>query len=170
VARRSKPLLHPQHLPVRQSPSSIYSLKPAKPKSSPFGGFGRPSARPPAQNKPDSSAADNIQDETSNGSLPILGVTVPKPADGIPYSSAFGATNVSANANAASPAVLTPFGTTTATAGSLFWQPRNQLKPLLVGVINWTMKAGQSVRRGDDLGYFAYGGSTCIAVFLGGTI
>jgi phosphatidylserine decarboxylase len=41
---------------------------------------------------------------------------------------------------------------------------------LLVGAINWTAKAGQSVRRGDELGYFAYGGSTCIAVFPGGTI
>ncbi|KAF8556406.1 hypothetical protein OG21DRAFT_1459241, partial [Imleria badia] len=36
---------------------------------------------------------------------------------------------------------------------------------LLVGSINWTVEENASVRRGDELGYFAYGGSTVIAVF-----
>ncbi|KIY45019.1 hypothetical protein FISHEDRAFT_67255 [Fistulina hepatica ATCC 64428] len=38
---------------------------------------------------------------------------------------------------------------------------------LLVGSIKWTTgaKTGASVKRGDELGYFAYGGSTVVAVF-----
>jgi len=41
---------------------------------------------------------------------------------------------------------------------------------LLVGSIGWTRKAGEEVHRGEELGFFAYGGSTCIAVFPKGTI
>ncbi|PWN50204.1 hypothetical protein IE53DRAFT_330720 [Violaceomyces palustris] len=37
---------------------------------------------------------------------------------------------------------------------------------MLVGSIGWTnSNQGSSVKRGDELGYFAYGGSTCITVF-----
>ncbi|KAF8142104.1 phosphatidylserine decarboxylase-domain-containing protein [Boletus edulis] len=36
---------------------------------------------------------------------------------------------------------------------------------LLVGSINWTVEENATVRRGDELGYFAYGGSTVIAIF-----
>ncbi|EIW79074.1 hypothetical protein CONPUDRAFT_138287 [Coniophora puteana RWD-64-598 SS2] len=36
---------------------------------------------------------------------------------------------------------------------------------LLVGSIGWTVQPGQQVKRGDELGFFAYGGSTCIAIF-----
>ncbi|KAH0836334.1 phosphatidylserine decarboxylase-domain-containing protein [Lanmaoa asiatica] len=36
---------------------------------------------------------------------------------------------------------------------------------LLVGSIDWTVEDGASVRRGDELGYFAYGGSTIVAIF-----
>jgi len=41
---------------------------------------------------------------------------------------------------------------------------------LLVGAINWTKSKGSTLKKGDDLGYFAYGGSTCIAVFPKGSI
>lgn len=38
---------------------------------------------------------------------------------------------------------------------------------MLVGSIGWSPGAvqGATVQRGDELGYFAYGGSTVIAVF-----
>jgi hypothetical protein len=36
---------------------------------------------------------------------------------------------------------------------------------LLVGSVNWSKKPGESVRKGDDLGWFAYGGSTVVCVF-----
>lgn len=36
---------------------------------------------------------------------------------------------------------------------------------MLVGGIHWTSSPGASPHRGQELGYFAYGGSTCIAVF-----
>ncbi|KAF8588159.1 hypothetical protein K439DRAFT_1645594 [Ramaria rubella] len=41
---------------------------------------------------------------------------------------------------------------------------------LLVGSINWTVKKGDRVKKGQELGYFAYGGSTVIAVFPEGLI
>ncbi|EMD32877.1 hypothetical protein CERSUDRAFT_118332 [Gelatoporia subvermispora B] len=43
---------------------------------------------------------------------------------------------------------------------------------MLVGSIRWTGGAqlGTRVRRGDELGYFAYGGSTIVALFPRGTI
>ncbi|KII87243.1 hypothetical protein PLICRDRAFT_55231 [Plicaturopsis crispa FD-325 SS-3] len=41
---------------------------------------------------------------------------------------------------------------------------------LLVGSINWSVQPGQEVKRGDELGYFAYGGSTVVAVFPKGLI
>ncbi|TDL21984.1 hypothetical protein BD410DRAFT_789065 [Rickenella mellea] len=36
---------------------------------------------------------------------------------------------------------------------------------LLVGAIGWTAKPGTQVKKGEELGYFAYGGSTVITVF-----
>jgi len=36
---------------------------------------------------------------------------------------------------------------------------------LLVGSVNWSKKPGETVRKGDDLGWFAYGGSTVVCVF-----
>ncbi|KAH7913058.1 phosphatidylserine decarboxylase-domain-containing protein [Hygrophoropsis aurantiaca] len=41
---------------------------------------------------------------------------------------------------------------------------------LLVGSVKWTTEANAEVKRGDELGYFAYGGSTIIAVFPPGVI
>lgn len=41
---------------------------------------------------------------------------------------------------------------------------------MLVGSIVWTCKPGQQVKKGDELGYFAYGGSTVICVFPPGMI
>ena len=38
---------------------------------------------------------------------------------------------------------------------------------LLVGSIGWTVNEGEKVRKGDELGYFAYGGSTVIVLFPG---
>lgn len=35
----------------------------------------------------------------------------------------------------------------------------------LVGSIAWTSQIGQKISKGDELGYFAFGGSTCIVVF-----
>lgn len=40
-----------------------------------------------------------------------------------------------------------------------------QIGALLVGSIKLTVKEGQSVTKGDDFGYFAYGGSTVILIF-----
>ena len=31
---------------------------------------------------------------------------------------------------------------------------------MLVGSINWTKKVGDTVERGEELGYYGYGGST----------
>lgn len=36
---------------------------------------------------------------------------------------------------------------------------------LLVGSIAWTVNEGDKVKKGQDMGYFAYGGSTCIVLF-----
>ena len=36
---------------------------------------------------------------------------------------------------------------------------------LLVGSIAWTVEEGQKVTKGEDMGYFAYGGSTVIVLF-----
>ncbi|KAF8512042.1 phosphatidylserine decarboxylase-domain-containing protein [Gautieria morchelliformis] len=41
---------------------------------------------------------------------------------------------------------------------------------LLVGSIIWTVQKGDKVKRGQELGYFAYGGSTIINVFPKGLI
>ncbi|KAI5480688.1 phosphatidylserine decarboxylase [Pseudohyphozyma bogoriensis] len=41
---------------------------------------------------------------------------------------------------------------------------------MLVGSINHTKEEGSSVKRGEDMGYFAYGGSTCIALFPPGKV
>lgn len=41
---------------------------------------------------------------------------------------------------------------------------------MLVGSVNWTRKAGEEIKKGEELGYFAYGGSTVIAVFPTGLI
>lgn len=40
----------------------------------------------------------------------------------------------------------------------------------LVGSIFWTVEPGAHVAKGDELGYFAFGGSTCIAVFQPGHV
>lgn len=36
---------------------------------------------------------------------------------------------------------------------------------LLVGSVNWSKEPGETVKKGDDLGWFAYGGSTVVCVF-----
>jgi phosphatidylserine decarboxylase len=36
---------------------------------------------------------------------------------------------------------------------------------LLVGSIEFTVKEGDKVQKGEELGYFAYGGSTVIVLF-----
>jgi phosphatidylserine decarboxylase len=41
---------------------------------------------------------------------------------------------------------------------------------LLVGSIQWTVSAGSKVRRGDELGFFAYGGSTVVAILEPGIV
>jgi len=41
---------------------------------------------------------------------------------------------------------------------------------MLVGSIVWTKREGESFEKGEELGYFAYGGSTNIAVFPKGSI
>ena len=43
---------------------------------------------------------------------------------------------------------------------------------LLVGSVNWTNGGtpGNAIARGEELGYFAYGGSTVIAIFPQGVI
>ena len=43
---------------------------------------------------------------------------------------------------------------------------------MLVGSIAWTAggKKGTTVKRGEELGYFAYGGSTIVALFPKGLI
>ena len=43
---------------------------------------------------------------------------------------------------------------------------------MLVGSIRWTggKQQGAEIRRGDELGYFAYGGSTVVALFPKGLI
>lgn len=35
----------------------------------------------------------------------------------------------------------------------------------LVGAITWTVEVGTQVKKGDELGFFAFGGSTCIVLF-----
>lgn len=35
----------------------------------------------------------------------------------------------------------------------------------MVGSIVWTAKVGQTVAKGEELGYFAFGGSTVITIF-----
>jgi phosphatidylserine decarboxylase len=41
---------------------------------------------------------------------------------------------------------------------------------MLVGSIGWSKKVGESVKKGEDLGFFQYGGSTCIVVFPEGKV
>ena len=41
---------------------------------------------------------------------------------------------------------------------------------LQVGSILFTAEAGSSYQKGDELGYFAFGGSTCIAIFQKDTV
>ncbi|EJD39850.1 hypothetical protein AURDEDRAFT_187226 [Auricularia subglabra TFB-10046 SS5] len=41
---------------------------------------------------------------------------------------------------------------------------------LLVGAIGWMNNQGDEVRKGDNIGWFQYGGSTCICVFPTGTV
>lgn len=41
---------------------------------------------------------------------------------------------------------------------------------LLVGSIQWTVSVGSKVRRGDELGFFAYGGSTVVAILEPGMV
>jgi phosphatidylserine decarboxylase len=41
---------------------------------------------------------------------------------------------------------------------------------LLVGAIGWSKGKGEKVRRGEELGWFAYGGSTVITVFPAGMV
>lgn len=41
---------------------------------------------------------------------------------------------------------------------------------LLVGSIQWTVSPGSKVRRGDELGFFAYGGSTVVAILEPGMV
>jgi phosphatidylserine decarboxylase len=36
---------------------------------------------------------------------------------------------------------------------------------LLVGSVNWTNASGSEVKKGDDVGWFQYGGSTVILLF-----
>jgi len=40
----------------------------------------------------------------------------------------------------------------------------------MVGSVNFTKKVGESFKKGDELGYFAFGGSTVIVLFKNGTI
>eukprot|EP00889_Picochlorum_renovo_P002830 jgi/Picre1/29860/NNA_005242.t1 len=40
----------------------------------------------------------------------------------------------------------------------------------LVGSIIWSVKEDQQINKGDELGYFAFGGSTCIALFQPGQV
>jgi len=40
----------------------------------------------------------------------------------------------------------------------------------MVGSVNFTKKVGDSFKKGDELGYFAFGGSTVIVLFKNGTI
>lgn len=40
----------------------------------------------------------------------------------------------------------------------------------LVGSLAWTVAVGDTIKKGDELGYFAFGGSTCISVFQDGTV
>ncbi|KAM0747986.1 hypothetical protein T439DRAFT_317484 [Meredithblackwellia eburnea MCA 4105] len=41
---------------------------------------------------------------------------------------------------------------------------------MLVGSVNITPEKGATIHRGDELGYFAYGGSTCICIFPKGVV
>ena len=41
---------------------------------------------------------------------------------------------------------------------------------MLVGSIVWTRKEGEDVKRGEELGYFAYGGSTVVVVYPKGFV
>jgi len=41
---------------------------------------------------------------------------------------------------------------------------------LLVGSVNFTVEPNQRVNKGDELGYFAYGGSTIVVVFKAGMV
>ena len=36
---------------------------------------------------------------------------------------------------------------------------------MLVGSIGWSKKTGDTIRKGEELGWFQYGGSTVITVF-----
>lgn len=41
---------------------------------------------------------------------------------------------------------------------------------MLVGSIGWSKREGEQVRKGEELGWFAYGGSTVVCVFPPGLI
>lgn len=45
-----------------------------------------------------------------------------------------------------------------------------QVGALLVGSIRQTVRVGQIVHRGDEMGYFCYGGSTVLAIFPRDTV
>lgn len=45
-----------------------------------------------------------------------------------------------------------------------------QVGALLVASIQQTVRQGQKLERGDEMGYFAYGGSTIAAVFPPGSV
>lgn len=40
---------------------------------------------------------------------------------------------------------------------------------MLVGSIGWSKRPGDSIKKGEELGWFAYGGSTTIFVLPNGT-
>jgi phosphatidylserine decarboxylase len=40
----------------------------------------------------------------------------------------------------------------------------------LVGSIHFSVSVGSQVEKGGELGYFAFGGSTCICLFAQGTV
>lgn len=40
----------------------------------------------------------------------------------------------------------------------------------MVGTIVHTVQEGQTIKRGDELGYFAFGGSTCVLIAANGTV
>ena len=41
---------------------------------------------------------------------------------------------------------------------------------MMVGSIKTTVEEGQEVKRGDEFGYFAFGGSTIVVLFERGTV
>jgi len=41
---------------------------------------------------------------------------------------------------------------------------------MMVGSIQTTVEEGQEIKRGDEFGYFAFGGSTIVVLFERGTV